>query len=220
MTTVNTPTQQQVSLSSIKPYDNNPRFNDNAIDPLVKSIENFGFLVPIVVDKDGVIITGHTRYEASRKLGLETVPVIYATHLTDEQVKAFRIADNRLSQNSTWNEDLLQSELRVIQEMGFDLQSTGFNKEELDCLTGFVMECSLDELDYESVCGAVEQETLNDSSGGKASFNLGGFFKFKVAKEEYLVWQENLLKKYGSPKDASTHLKEVLGFSTKGDKDA
>ena len=219
MQEVKAPNHQLVDITQIKPYENNPRFNDNAIDPLVKSIEQFGFLVPIVVDKDGVIITGHTRYEASKKLGLEQVPVIYATHLSDDKVKAFRLADNRLSQNATWNEDLLQKELTTIQNMGFDLQLTGFNKDEIDCLVGFVTECTLDELDYESVCGAIEQETLNSTSGNKIPFNLGGFFKFKVAKADYLAWEEELLKKYGNQKDASTYLKQLLGF-TDGDKDA
>ena len=84
-------------LTEIKPYENNPRDNARAISKVAESIRQFGFKVPIIVDKDNVLITGHTRYLASQELGLEEVPVIVAEDLTEEKVKAFRLADNKVS---------------------------------------------------------------------------------------------------------------------------
>ena len=113
-------------LDEIKPYENNPRHNDNAVDAVANSIREFGFKVPIVVDSDGVIVAGHTRYKAAKKLGLDKVPCIIADDLTDEQVRAFRLADNKVGELATWDLDTLKVELDNIGEvdlsdMGFDL---------------------------------------------------------------------------------------------------
>ena len=113
-------------LDEIKPYENNPRHNDNAVDAVVNSIREFGFKVPLVVDSAGVIVAGHTRYKAAQKLGLQTVPCLVADDLTDEQVKAFRLADNKVGELATWDLDALKVELDNIGEidlsgMGFDL---------------------------------------------------------------------------------------------------
>lgn len=91
----------EIKLSDITPYENNPRKNDEAVDLVANSIKEFGFKQPIVVDADGVIIAGHTRYKAAKKLGIESVPVLYATDLTDDQVKAYRLADNKVSEAAT-----------------------------------------------------------------------------------------------------------------------
>ena len=102
----------QMKLSEIRPYDNNPRNNNElAIDKVAKSITEFGFNVPIVVDSANVIICGHTRYLAAQKLGLSDVPVIVADHLSPAQAKAYRIADNRVAQESKWDDTLLSAEL-------------------------------------------------------------------------------------------------------------
>ena len=113
-------------LDEIKPYENNPRHNDNAVDAVANSIREFGFKVPIVVDSEGVIVAGHTRYKAAKKLGLDKVPCIIADDLTDEQVRAFRLADNKVGELATWDLDTLKVELDNIGEvdlsdMGFDL---------------------------------------------------------------------------------------------------
>lgn len=112
-------------LGEITPYEKNPRNNEKAVDYVAKSIKEFGFKVPIVVDKNGVIIAGHTRYLASKKLGLEEVPVIYADDLSDEQVKAYRLADNKVSEQASWNEDLLLEELSGI--VNIDMEDFGFD---------------------------------------------------------------------------------------------
>ena len=113
-------------LCDIKPYEKNPRNNDNAVEQVANSIKEFGFKVPIVIDKDNVIICGHTRYKASKKLGLETVPCVVADDLTEEQIKAYRLADNKVSELAEWDIDLLGVELDGIfdidmSDFGFDL---------------------------------------------------------------------------------------------------
>ena len=115
------------SLEELIPYENNPRKNDEAVEYVANSIKEFGFKVPIIIDKNNVIVTGHTRYKASKELGLEKVPCIVADDLTEEQVKAFRLADNKVSDYSIWdNKKLLQE----LDELNFDI-FTGFTESEL-----------------------------------------------------------------------------------------
>jgi ParB-like chromosome segregation protein Spo0J len=113
-------------LDEIKPYENNPRHNDNAVDAVAHSIREFGLKVPIVFDSEGVIVAGHTRYKAAKKLGLQTVPCLVADDLNEEQINAFRLADNKVGELATWDLDTLKVELDNIGEidlsgMGFDL---------------------------------------------------------------------------------------------------
>lgn len=117
-------------VSELIPYINNPRNNDNAVDAVASSIKNFGFKVPIVVDSNNEIINGHTRLKAAQKLGLETVPVIVADDLTPEQVKAFRLADNKVGEIATWNDEMLAIELGELAEIDFDMTEFGFEIEE------------------------------------------------------------------------------------------
>lgn len=119
-----------MDVDSLIPYANNPRLNDNAVDSVAASIKEFGFKVPIVVDGENVIINGHTRLKAAHKLGLKQVPVIVADDLTPEQVKAFRLADNKTGELAEWDMDKLQIELEGIDEIdmgdfGFDLDLGG-----------------------------------------------------------------------------------------------
>jgi len=118
-------------LTNIRPYEQNPRVNDQAVDAVARSIREFGFRQPIVVDEDGVIIVGHTRYKAALKLGLETVPVHTADNLTPAQLKAYRIADNQSATLADWDYDLLPLELTDLQGMDFDLDLLGFDPDEL-----------------------------------------------------------------------------------------
>jgi DNA modification methylase len=118
-------------ITSIRPYDNNPRLNDAAVDAVAASIKEFGFRQPIVVDQDSVIIVGHTRFKAALKLGLEVVPVHVALGLTPAQAKAYRLADNQTATLSQWDNERLPLELAELQGMGFDLNLTGFSADEL-----------------------------------------------------------------------------------------
>src|ERR1035437_5002405 len=114
-------------IDQIKPYPGNPRQNDEAVDAVAASLKEFGFRQPIVVDAEGIIIVGHTRFKAALKLGLKQVPVHVATDLTPEQVKAYRIADNQTATLAEWNMELLPIELKDLQAADFDLTLLGFD---------------------------------------------------------------------------------------------
>ncbi len=118
-------------LTTIRTFDNNPRHNDQAVDAVATSIREFGFRQPIVVDEQGVIIVGDTRYKAARKLGFKTVPVHTAVGLSPAQARAYRLADNQTATIATWDEDKLVLELMALQQAGFDLDLTGFSADDL-----------------------------------------------------------------------------------------
>lgn len=118
---------KELPIANIKPYPHNPRKNEAAVEPVAASIKAFGFKVPIVLDKDGVIVAGHTRLEAAKRLGLEKVPCVVADDLTDEQVKAFRLADNKTAEMALWDVEMLADELADISE--FDMREFGFDSE-------------------------------------------------------------------------------------------
>jgi hypothetical protein len=122
-----------VDINTIKPYENNPRkLKDSAIEKVAKSIKEFGFRQPIVVDKEKIIVVGHTRYRASKKLGLTNVPITIADNLTPEQINAYRIADNRTNEEAEWDIELLKTELKDLQLKDFDLDLTAFDEDELN----------------------------------------------------------------------------------------
>ncbi len=123
-----------INISEIIQYENNPRNNDAAVDKVAESIKEFGFKVPIIVDKDNIIIAGHTRYKAAVKLGLEIVPVIKADDLTEQQVKAFGIMDNKSSEFATWNYEALLKEMESLKLEDYDLELTGFDLSEFEKL--------------------------------------------------------------------------------------
>ncbi len=118
-------------LAEIKPYEKNPRDNDTAVDAVAESIRRFGFRQPIVVDEAGVIVCGHTRWKAAQKLGLAEVPVHVARDLTPEQIRAYRIADNKTAELAEWNLELLPIELAELQGAGIDWSLLGFDQDEL-----------------------------------------------------------------------------------------
>ena len=113
-----------IELKKIKQYEKNPRKNDEAVGPVAESIKEFGFKCPIILDKNNVIVAGHTRYKAAKRLKLKEVPCIVADDLTEEQIKAFRLADNKVGEIAEWDFDLLNMELESI---SFDMSSFGFN---------------------------------------------------------------------------------------------
>ena len=112
---------EYVDINSIKPYENNPRVNDEAVKYVANSIKEFGFKVPIIVDKNNVIVAGHTRYKACKELGIKNVPVIIADDLNEEQIKAFRLADNKVSEKAEWNFELLDEELDSILDIDMSM---------------------------------------------------------------------------------------------------
>lgn len=126
---------KELNINVLKEYENNPRHNEAAVNKVAESIKEFGFKVPIIIDQNNVIITGHTRIKAARKLGLKKVPCIIADDLSPEQIKAFRLADNKVSEYATWDEDKLYTELMELKVVNFDIESFGFETKDIDIST-------------------------------------------------------------------------------------
>ena len=111
------------NIDELIPYEKNPRKNDEAVKYVARSIEEFGFKVPMVIDSNNVIVCGHTRYKAAKELGMTELPCIIADDLTEEQIKAFRLADNKVGEIADWDFELLNEEM---QELGMDMADFGF----------------------------------------------------------------------------------------------
>jgi DNA modification methylase len=122
---------QEYEISKVVPYKNNPRINVDAVNVVKKSLKEFGFQQPLVIDKDNKIVVGHTRLLAAKELGLKTVPCVVANDLSDEQIKAYRIMDNKSSEYASWNYGLLTKEVTDLLEADYDLNLTGFDEFEL-----------------------------------------------------------------------------------------
>lgn len=120
---------KNMKVNDLIPYENNPRNNEQAIEYVANSIKQFGFKVPIVVDKNNVIVAGHTRWLAAQALEMDEVPVVVADDLTDAQVKAFRLADNKTAEFAEWDVDKLVEELDEL--TNFDMSAFGFDLEQL-----------------------------------------------------------------------------------------
>ncbi|MCA9056263.1 MAG: ParB N-terminal domain-containing protein, partial [Planctomycetaceae bacterium] len=118
-------------IDRVRPYEQNPRKNDHAVEAVAKSLREFGFRQPLVVDEEGVLVVGHTRWKAAKQLGWTEVPVHVATGLSPEQIRAYRIADNQTATIATWDTDLLPLELTALAGVNFDLDLLGFSAEEL-----------------------------------------------------------------------------------------
>ena len=122
-------------INELKPYENNSRTHDESqIKQICESIKEYGWTNPVLIDEKGMIIAGHGRVEAGKKLDIKEVPCIVLSGLTDAQKKAYVIADNKMALNAGWNEELLKTELEKLKELDFDLELTGFSKKELDKL--------------------------------------------------------------------------------------
>lgn len=157
---------QIVPVSKLKPYENNPRNNDKAVPSIVESIKRYGFNVPITCDKNGVIATGHTRYKAALKLGLTEVPVIYLDDLSDAEIAAWRLVDNKTSEVATWDDDKLNIELLNLSNSGIDLTPFDFK------------------LDDKTTAPIVEKETYEDTD-----FDYSEALKKKSRVKHGQVWK-------------------------------
>lgn len=116
-------------IKQLNPYENNPRINDSAVDAVAASIKEFGFKNPVIIDKNDVVVCGHTRLKAAEKLGLKAIPCIVADDLSEEQIKAFRLADNKTAELAEWDFSLLEQELA---EIDFDMSQFGFDNNDDD----------------------------------------------------------------------------------------
>lgn len=177
---------EYVDLNDLVMYENNPRQNEKAVPYVKNSIQKFGFLVPIVIDSNNVIAAGHTRYLASKELGLAEVPCIRASGLTQEQIGAFRLADNKVAEQAGWDADLLAEEMSIYRNAGMDFTMFGWSQEEIDCLTDVVSEDCL------SAGSAASSDTPNrrrveQRAPGRARLVLGEFVFF-IDQEVYRQW--------------------------------
>ena len=121
-------------VSDLIEYARNPRKNDHAVDKVAAAIREFGFRVPVLAKSDKTVVDGHLRLKAAKKLGLETVPVMLYDDMTDAQIKAFRISVNRVAEFAEWDDDMLRIEFAELEELGFDLELTGFSLDEVGTL--------------------------------------------------------------------------------------
>lgn len=142
------------NINNLKPYEKNPRINDEAVKYVMESIKQFGFKVPIVIDSNDVIVCGHTRYKAAKKLKLDKVPCVIADDLTEEQIKAYRLADNKVAEKAEWDFNLLNDELEDL--INFDMELLGFDDDVLEDNAEKVEE---DDFDVETEIEDIEEPT-------------------------------------------------------------
>ena len=146
-------------IGSVKPYEKNPRVNDDAVEKVAESIREFGFNQPIVVDAEGVVIVGHTRLKAAESLGMKKVPV-YVADLTPEKAAAYRLADNKTAEFSFWDAEGLQAELAELADVGFDMAPFGFDTEADDPAKSFFENDVTESAEGEAVAGEDENYLL------------------------------------------------------------
>ena len=189
-----------LKLNEIKPYKNNPRKNDLSISKVKQSIKAFGFNQPILIDKDKVVITGHTRLKAAKELKLTEAPCIIVEDLSDNEIKAYRIADNKVGQDSTWDVALLKEELKKLRIESFPMTDTGFSAVELENL----------EMELEKISVATQSEnlsTIEPPNFSDAMVNIN----FTMKPEERLVVMNYLdyhkqINKLNTTAEALVHL--------------
>ena len=174
-----------MAISDIKPYPNNPRKNDDAVTATANSIKEFGWQQPIIVDKDNIIIAGHTRYKAAKQLNMDKVPVVVAKNLSKEQVKAYRLADNKTGEIADWDSEFLEDELANI--IDFDMEDFGFEQIKNDV--------NIDDIFFDD-----EEQQKKDNA-----FYLKWENKKVVVSQDTLLFLNNKLNEY---KNAETN-KEI-----------
>lgn len=203
---------EYIDITELRPYDFNPRDNAAAIDSVANSIRTFGFLVPVVIDADNVVVAGHTRIEGSKKLGLTEVPCIRATHLTDEQVNAFRLIDNKVAEQAKWDFDLLAGEIGKLKDSGLTLTDFGWTREELDCLSDMVAD---DCLSAEGLVDAQAQERIRraERRAPATARVVIGEIVFFVPATDYRQWIDGVRTLHDYDENAIiADLRERLGL--------
>jgi site-specific DNA-methyltransferase (adenine-specific) len=199
-----------LALDEIIPYENNPRNNEPAVDAVIASIVSFGFRVPLLVDRNNVLVAGHTRLEAVKRIiqrdptraaDLGQLPCFRADDLTEDQVRAFRLVDNKTSELAEWNFDMLATEVELLTEAGINLTEFGWAQEEIDCLKSVVAEDCLDPSTWErpaeeadGVNGAMTAaRSLSHSADGSSVRVTIGTFGFMILRDDYEKWAEAVM---------------------------
>lgn len=201
---------EYLQIDDITPYEYNPRDNTLAIPVVAESIREFGFLIPVVVDKDNVLLAGHTRVEAAKTLGLTEVPSVRADRLSDRQAQAFRVIDNKTNEIAEWDRLLLSQEALEISQ-NLDLTRFGYTQEYIDCLTQVV------EDDCLSAGVAVGEESSRERNEARAPSRTRyviGEFVFYTDSHTYRLWANQIRTECGFSEAAiSEHLKGLLGLT-------
>lgn len=211
------PQIQQTDLADITPYEFNPRDNEAAIESTANSIRSFGFLVPIIIDSEGVIVAGHTRYAAAHQLGFTEVPTINASHLDPDQVKQFRIIDNKVAEQARWDFDLLAGELQALADSGLDWTRYGFTQEEVDCFGDVVGEDCLGTGGMADMNATAAQQRAERRAPSQTRFVLGDLPHFFISQEQYRQWASELrnLCDYDDA-EIVRHIKDLLHLPPSG----
>lgn len=188
-------------IDSLVPYEKNPRRNEEAVPYVKKSIEDFGWRVPLVVDDNNIVVAGHTRLLAAKALaaqypdgGWEEVPCFIASDLSPQQIKAFRLIDNKVGEIATWDFDSLSGEIAALVDVGIDMQAFGWTSEELDCLKNVVATDCLATVEVpsgrrSSGLGGKKMYESHDGSGVRISF---GSLSFLVKQADFEEWNSAL----------------------------
>ena len=200
-------------ITELKNYEFNPRDNGPAIESVANSIRTFGFLIPVVVDGDDILVAGHTRVAAATRLGMHEVPTIRAEHLTPDEINAFRVIDNKVAELAKWDFDLLAGEIGKLQGSGLTLTDFGWSREEIDCLSAVVQD---DCLNVEGLVDLEAQERMRRMerrAPATARFVLGELVFF-VSAADYRRWVDGIRVRYDyNEADIVAGLKQMLGIT-------
>jgi len=206
---------EYVDINDIQPYEWNARDNAKAVTAVANSIRAFGFVVPVVIDANGVLGAGHTRVEAAKTLGMLEVPAVRAEHLTKEQMDAFRIADNKVAEMATWNTSMLADEMDKLTGL-FDFTDFGFGQGEIDCLASLVGDDCLSTANLGALTGTAAGEETPGRSVRRAPLQARiviGELTFFVPAEQYRNWVQGLRDLHDfKDEDIAADLKRRLGF--------
>lgn len=196
-------------IDDLNPYEYNPRDNEAAIEAVKNSIQEFGFLVPIVIDDDLGIVAGHTRVESARRLGMVDVPCVRASHLNESQIKQYRIIDNKVAELATWDIDLLAQEITSLADTGLDMTDFGFTEDELDSLVDITSD------DATAAANINPRSPRPQQSRAPANTRIvvGEFTAF-IPTSVYRQWANQIRVECNHDQDDITdHLMELLGIS-------
>lgn len=200
-------------INDLKNYEFNPRDNSAAIESVANSIRAFGFLIPVVVDADDVLVAGHTRVAAAKVLGMHEVPVVLAGHLSPQEIDAFRIIDNKVAELAKWDFDLLSGEISKLQGSGLTLTDFGWSREELDCFGQVIAD---DCLNVDNLIDLQAQERMRAAerrAPATARFVLGELVFF-IQASDYQRWVQGIrtLHDYNEL-DITAEIKRRLGIT-------
>lgn len=195
-------------------YEFNPRDNGPAIESVANSIRTFGFLIPVVVDADGVLVAGHTRVAAAKTLGMAEVPTVQVGHLSEAEIDAFRVIDNKVAELAKWDFDLLAGEISKLQGSGLTLTDFGWSREELDCLTDVVQADCLSTDGLNDLQANDRTRRTDRRAPATARFVLGELVFF-IPASDYTTWVNGIRTLCDYDEQAITReLKRRLGIAT------